>query len=40
MEEKIEIKNGIRITDYSKDKSELYINFEFKGLNDDIYNDI
>lgn len=38
MEEKIEIKNGIRITDYSKDKGELYIKFEFKGLNDDIYN--
>lgn len=39
MEEKIEIKNEVRITDYSKDKSELYIKFEFKGLNDDMHND-
>ena len=36
MEEKIEIKNGIRIIDYSKDKGELYIKFEFKGLNNNI----
>lgn len=34
-EQKIEIKNGIRITDYSKGKGDLHIKFEHKGEEDD-----
>lgn len=40
MEEKIEIENGLKITDYSKDKSELYIKFERKSVDDDPNNDL
>lgn len=40
MEEKIKIENGLRITDYSKDKCELYIKFERKSVEDDPNNDL
>ena len=34
-EQKIEIKNGIRIIDYSKGKGDLHIKFQWKGEEDD-----
>ena len=37
--EKIEIKNGIRITDYSKGKGDLHLKFEYKGEEDDLNDD-
>ena len=37
---KMEIKNGVRITDYSKGKGDLHIKFEYKGQDNDLNDDL